>query len=175
LLHKTDIGGVVVDIKSRAEAESTLVRFTRLAKRKGLRFDGMLVQEMVRDGVELILGETRDPTFGPVLAVGLGGTYTELLRDYALAVAPVTEREAKRMIEQTRLGEILGGYRGGPRVGIGSLCRVISSFSKILAENPAIEQMEVNPLICTTSGVLAVDARVVLDEKRTLPRSHDVG
>ena len=161
-LHKKDIGGVMLGIGTSAEAESVFSRFRRLAARRGLAFEGMLAQEMVADGTELILGSTRDPTFGPVIALGMGGTYTELIRDHALAVAPVGPAEVKKMLELTKLGRILGGYRGEPKVDEEGLCKLVSSFSRILIENPSIEQIEVNPLIATTTSILAVDARMIL-------------
>ncbi len=162
LLHKTDVGGVIVNVRDRAGMEATFRQFGKLAARKRIRFGGMLVQEMAGKGVELILGGTRDPTFGPLVVAGLGGTYTELVRDYALAVAPVSEDEARRMIGRTKLQGVLGGYRGGPKVSLGALCRVISSFSRIMVDNPSIGQIEVNPLIANSRRVLAVDARAVL-------------
>jgi acetyl-CoA synthetase (ADP-forming) len=160
LIHKKDIGGVVLGIRSPAEVQAALTRFAKLAGRRGIRFDGVLVQEMVSDGVEMILGATRDPTFGPVVALGMGGTYAEVIRDYALAVAPVTPSGARRMLSTTKLGRILGGYRGGPRVSTAKLSRLVSSFSRVLVENPEIDQIEVNPLIAGGNGILAVDTRV---------------
>ena len=166
LLHKTDVGGVAVDVADVAEAESVLARFRKLAGKKGIRFDGMLVQEMVKNGVELILGGIRDPTFGPVVVFGLGGTYTELIREYSLAVAPVTPRESRAMLTQGKLGRVLDGYRGGPKVKMSRLSQVVSDFSRIMVENPSIEQMEVNPLMATEDEILAVDARVILARDR---------
>jgi len=160
--HKTDIGGVVGDVRDASEAEEILGRFRKVAARKRIKFEGMLMQEMVHGGAELILGGTRDPTFGPVVILGLGGTYTELLRDFNLAVAPLTPREARETLITGRIRQVLGGYRGGPRVNAGRLSKVVSSFSRIMADNPKIEQIEVNPLIATRCGVFAVDARVIL-------------
>jgi len=162
LLHKKDIGGVVVGVQTPAEAQSVLSRFEKLAATKLMKFDGMLVQEMVANGIEMILGGTRDPTFGPVVALGMGGTYTEVIRDYALAVAPVSPLEVRRMLSLTKLDKILGGYRGGPRVDERRLCRLVSTFSRMMVENPSIEQMDVNPLIATAREILAVDTRVIL-------------
>ena len=161
LLHKTDMGGVVVDVAGVAEARSILTRFRKLAAERGLRFDGMLVQEMV-DGVELIVGGTRDPTFGPVVTLGAGGVFTELVRDYATALAPVTPKEVEVMIGETRLGGVLGGFRGGPKVAIDRLAKTVSQFSRIMADNPKINQVEVNPLIAKGRRVVAVDARAVI-------------
>ena len=162
VLHKTEFGGVVLDVGDVAEAERAFFRFQKLAARKNIRFEGMLVQEMVKGGVELLLGGTRDHTFGPIVVLGLGGTYTELLREYRMAVSPITAQEARTMLISEALAKVLGGYRGGPRVNTNRLCEVVSSFSSIMIDNPLIEQMEVNPLVATRNRILAVDARVVL-------------
>ena len=160
--HKTDLGGVLLDVRDVAEARRAFVRFQKLASKAHVRFEGMLVQEMVRGGVELLLGGTRDPTFGPVVILGLGGIYTEIFREYHLAVSPITAQEARRTLISESLAKVLGGYRGGPRVNISRLCNVISAFSSTMIDNPSIEQMEVNPLVATRNRILAVDARVIL-------------
>lgn len=166
LLHKTDAGGVVLDVPDAARAKAVFHRFEKSAESRGARFVGMLVQEMVGKSVELILGGTRDPAFGPVVAYGLGGIYTEVLRDYAVEVAPASREDVRATLLQGRLGTILGGYRGGPKVDVDRLAEVISSFSRIMFDNPQIDQMEVNPLMANEEGVLAVDVRVILGASR---------
>jgi len=160
--HKTELGGVELNVRDVAEAERVFIGFQRIAAKERARFDGMLVQEMVKDGVELLLGGTRDPTFGPLVVLGLGGVYTELLREYHIAVSPVTAKEAHRMLIGEVLARALGGYRGGPVVSVDRLCEVVSAFSRIMLDNPPIEQIEVNPLIATRSRILAADSRVIL-------------
>jgi acetyltransferase len=160
--HKTESGGVVLNVASTAEAASAFSRFRKTAAKYGARFDGMLVQAMVKDGVELIVGATRDPTFGPVVVFGTGGTYTELVRDFASAIAPVSPREARDMISRTKLSPMLTGFRGGSVVDMPRLTEVVSNFSRILVENPSVDEIEVNPLIATDHGIFAVDARLVL-------------
>jgi acetate---CoA ligase (ADP-forming) len=161
LMHKTDVGGVVLNV-GFDEVESTLTRMKNLADAKKLPFEGMLVQEMTRAGIEVLMGGNRDPTFGPVLVLGLGGTYTELIRDYSLAIAPVNSDEVKDMIARSDLGKIFDGYRGGPKVNVERFVRVVSRFSRIMLDNPRIEQMEVNPLMVTRDRILSVDARAIL-------------
>ena len=160
-LHKTELGGIALDVADHAGAERAFARFRRIAATEHARFDGMLVQEMVKDGIELLLGGTRDPTFGPIVALGLGGIYTELLREYRLAVSPITAQDARRMLIGEALAKALSGYRGGPRVNLSRLCEVVSAFSRIMVENPSIEQMELNPLVATRNRILAVDTRVI--------------
>lgn len=159
LPHKTDAGGVVLGVETTDGARECLERFQGIAKRRHARFDGMLVQEMVGRGVELILGGRRDTVFGPVVALGLGGTYVELSKEVSLAVGPVTPSGGREMVEGTNLEKVLEGYRGGPRVSMERLCRTVSRFSLILAENPSLSEIEVNPLIATKERILAVDAR----------------
>ncbi|HME19561.1 MAG TPA: acetate--CoA ligase family protein [Nitrososphaerales archaeon] len=160
LLHKADAGGVILGVAARSELSSAFLRFKTLAKRRGLSFDGMLVQEMV-GGVEMILGGTRDATFGPTVLFGVGGSYTELFRDFSLGIAPLTRKEAAALVDRCRLSRALDGYRGGPLVDRKELARIVSSFSRIMGENPAIDQIEVNPLVATRKDILALDARVI--------------
>lgn len=166
ILHKTELGGVVLNVRDVAEAERTYIRFRKIAAKQHARFEGMLVQEMTKGGVELLLGGTRDPTFGPTVVLGLGGIYTELLREYRLAVSPITAQEARRMLVSETLTKALGGYRGGPKVSVSRLCGVVSTFSSIMVDNPSIGQMEVNPLMATRNRILAVDTRVVIRADR---------
>jgi acetate---CoA ligase (ADP-forming) len=157
--HKKDVGGVVLEVRDPAGVRSCFARLRGVAEQRNASFDGVLVQRMSGRGIELILGGKKDPTFGQVVALGLGGTYVELSREVSLAVAPVDASGVRSMIEGTRLEQIIRGYRSGPRASIGKLCRAVASFSKILAENPSITEMEVNPVIATRDEVLAVDAR----------------
>lgn len=161
LVHKRDAGGVILDVGT-AELASSVSRLRRLAAKKRLPFEGVLVQEMVEGGLEMILGSTRDQTFGPMVLFGLGGTYTELTREYALAVAPVTKSQAMKLITGTRLSGVLLGYRGGVRVDLDKLAAMVTRFSRILVENPSVDAFEVNPLTASAKGILAVDTRIVL-------------
>jgi acyl-CoA synthetase (NDP forming) len=170
LLHKTDAGGVILGVDGRPELSAAFFRFKKLAERKGLSFEGMLVQEMVNDGVEIILGGTRDTTFGPTILFGVGGSHAELFRDYSLGIAPLTMEQAMTLMNRSRLSPALDGYRGGPPVNRRELARIVSSFSKIMVENPSIEQIEVNPLIATKESILALDARAILAPRNSHPR-----
>ena len=165
LLHKTDAGGVVLGVPDSGGAKSAFFRFKESAEDKGARFKGMLTQVMVGKSVELILGGTRDPTFGPVVAYGLGGIYTEVLRDYVVEIAPASREDVRATLSRGRLGRILGGYRGGPKVGLDLVAKAVSGVSRIMVENPQIDQMEINPLMANEDGVLAVDVRVILGRR----------
>ena len=167
LLHKTDAGGVVLGVPDAAGAKSAFFRFEESAGGKKGLFKGMLVQEMVGKSVELILGGTRDPAFGPVVAYGLGGVYAEVLRDYRVEIAPVGPGDVRAALSRGWLGKVLGGYRGGPKVDLDIVAEAVSSFSRAMVENPRIDQMEVNPLMVNAGGALAVDVRVMVAPART--------
>lgn len=158
LPHKSDAGGVVLGVGSPAGIRSALGRFADIALRRRIKLEGMLVQEMVGEGVELLLGETRDIVFGPVVTLGFGGTQAEVMQEYVLAVAPVSSAEVKRLLAGTKLLRLLEGYRGGPAVGIEKLCRSVSRFSRALVDFDFTE-VEVNPLVATEKGFFAVDVR----------------
>jgi acyl-CoA synthetase (NDP forming) len=162
LIHKTEAGAVVLDIATKSGILSALSRLKGLAKQRDVHFQGVLVQEMVKGGVEVILGATRDPVFGPTILFGFGGVHTELTREFAVGIAPLSSRESREIIEGTRLSPILKGYRGGPVVDVELLARTISRFSRILVENPSVREIEINPLIATRGGLYAVDTRVFL-------------
>jgi acyl-CoA synthetase (NDP forming) len=159
LIHKTDAGAVLLDIPNKSRLASGFSGLKALSAKKKMPFEGVLVQEMVKGGIEMIVGAARNPAFGPTVLFGFGGTYTELTRDYSMAIAPVSPREARRMIAKTRLSAILEGYRGGPKVDLTDLSELISRFSRIMVENPSIEQIEINPLIATAHRLYAVDTR----------------
>ena len=169
LVHKTEAGGVILDVSNRRELTSAFSRLRDTATERGIPFEGVLVQKMVSHGVEMIVGGARNPTFGPTVLFGVGGTYTELLHDYALAIAPVSTSEARDMIVRTRLSPVLNGYRGGPVVDLAELSSLISRFSRIMVENPSVEQIEINPLIATEHGLYAADARANVAAARSAP------
>lgn len=158
LSHKSDAGGVILGVEDSRGVRSAYGRLSRIARRRGLRLEGMMVQEMVGAGVELLLGETRDAVFGPVVTLGLGGKNAELMQEYVLAVAPVTATEVKRLIVGTKIMALLEGYRGGPAVSVEKLCRAVSRFSRALVDSDLAE-VEVNPLVATARGLYAVDVR----------------
>ena len=158
LLHKSDAGGVVVGIDSREalfDVHDELV--TELDP------PSFSVEEMaeLRGGVELIVGARLDPRFGPIVLVGMGGTATEVLRDVQVALSPVDEDEATRMIGRLRTSPLLGEHRGRPAVDTGAAARVVSRLSAYAAAHPEIAELEINPLLVTPSGATALDARIV--------------
>ena len=158
LLHKSDAGGVVVGIASR---EALLDTHVRLVSK--LDPPSFSVEEMadVKGGVELIVGARWDPRFGPTVLVGMGGTATEVLRDVQVALAPVDEAGAARMLGRLRAAALLREHRGRPAVDIAAAARTVARLSEFAAAHPEIAELEINPLLVSPSGATALDARIV--------------
>jgi acetyltransferase len=164
ITHKSDVGGVKLDLADAAavtEAYGSIAAAVAPAD-----FLGVTVQPMVkRQGYELILGSSVDAQFGPVLLFGAGGTLVEVNRDRALGLPPLTSTLARRMIERTRIARALAGIRGQPPVDQALLEQVMVAFSELIVEQPAIREADINPLQASPSGLVALDARVVLHPK----------
>jgi acetyltransferase len=179
ITHKTDVGGVKLDLNTDAEVEAAFSAIrSKVTELAGVdHFQGVTVQPMARlaDAYELIVGSTTDPQFGPVLLFGFGGQLVEVFRDRALALPPLNATLARRMIERTKIYSALKGVRGRQPVNLPLLEQVLVRFSQLVLEQPWIREVDINPLLVAPSGVLALDARVVLHgadiEKEQLPRS----
>jgi acetyltransferase len=180
ITHKTDVGGVVLDLENDEMVQSAFDRILASVgtKRPDARVEGVTVQRMVRmkDALEMILGIKKDPVFGTVMMVGMGGTGAELFADRALGFPPLNERLAQRMLESLKMWPLLNGYRGRPPVNIAKLIEVLIRISYLAADYPEIAELDINPLLVTAQDVVALDARVILDSdligKRTEPYSH---
>lgn len=180
ITHKTDVGGVELNVADDAAVAAAFEGIVARARqlRPEARVDGVTVQPMIThpSGRELIVGAKRDPVFGMVLLVGMGGTAAEVLQDRALELPPLSERLARRMLESLRSWPLLQGYRGKPAVNVDRLIEVLMRLSQLIADNPAIDELDVNPLLATPDDVLALDARIVLDrqalERPAKPYSH---
>jgi acyl-CoA synthetase (NDP forming) len=158
--HKTEAGAVKLDLRDEAALRAACAAMTAAP---GFTFEGFLVQAMVKGGVELVVGVKRDPQCGPVVLVGLGGVLVEVLRDTALALAPVGKTEARRMLERLKGFKLLQGYRGAPAADLDAVCEAIARISEFAADHAdAIEEIDVNPLLARADGALALDALIVL-------------
>jgi len=129
---------------------------------------GVLVQRMAPPGKELLLGMVRDPQFGPLVVVGFGGIYVEVLRDTATRLAPVSPAEALRMLGELKMAALLRGVRGEPPVGLQALAETISRFGQLVVDCPDLLEVELNPLVATPTGVVAVDRYAVVDDVGTV-------
>jgi acetyltransferase len=165
--HKTDVGGVALDLE---DADMVRLAFERILSSAGMRrpdarIAGVTVQRMVRikDALEMILGIKKDPVFGTVMMVGMGGTGAELFADRALGFPPLNERLAKRMLESLKMWPLLNGYRGRPPVNVARLIEILIRLSYLAADYPEIAELDINPLLVTAGDVVALDARIILD------------
>ena len=169
ITHKTDVGGVALDLSNDDAVRQAFTRMVKMAgeKRPDATIHGVTIQKMVSypNGLELIVGTKRDPVFGSVIMVGMGGTAAEVFRDRALALPPLTESLARRMLESLRSWPLLQGYRGRPGVNIDRLIEILMRFSYLVADYPEIKELDVNPLLVTPDDVIALDARVIVDRE----------
>ncbi|MFW5708968.1 MAG: bifunctional acetate--CoA ligase family protein/GNAT family N-acetyltransferase, partial [Chloroflexota bacterium] len=170
ITHKTDVGGVILNIQDDAGVREAFNRIkSAVEENVGEGFDGVNVQPMISlEGYELIIGSSVDPQFGPVILFGLGGSLVEVFKDRALGLPPLTTTLARRMMERTKIYEALQGVRGRKSVDLAALEKLLVRFSQIAAEQPWIAEMDINPLLASPERLLALDARVVLHEPSTL-------
>lgn len=167
ITHKSDIGGVKLNIKTPQDVgkayDEIKESVTRLAG--GEHFHGVTVQRMVKlGGYELILGSSSDPQFGPVLLFGAGGQLVEVFKDSALAIPPLNSTLATRFMEKTKIYEALHGVRGRKPVDMEALETVLINFSRMVVENPRIKECDINPLLVSDEEMIGLDARVILHE-----------
>lgn len=162
--HKTDAGGVHVDLGTPTEVREAWHQIHRGAASydPAARVDGVLVQRQMRGVAEMIVGTSRDPSFGALVMFGLGGVRVEVLRDVRFRVAPVSRREAGEMIGQIRSRRLLEGFRGAPPADIPALEEVIRRVAQVAAEHPEIQELDINPLLALDRGCVALDARVTV-------------
>ncbi|HOX25080.1 MAG TPA: GNAT family N-acetyltransferase [Candidatus Krumholzibacteria bacterium] len=167
ITHKTDVGGVALDL---ADADAVRAAFGRVVaaargRAPSARIAGVTVQPMIRSqgAVELILGARKDPVFGSVIMVGLGGIAAELFEDRAIGFPPLNERLARRMLESLKIWPLLSGYRGRPPLAVEALLEVLFRLSYLVADFPEVEELDINPLLVCADRVVALDARVILD------------
>jgi len=174
ITHKSDVGGVALNLEdpaaAKAAAEAMLVRVAKAAPKA--RIDGFLVQEMVRrpGAYELILGMAVDNTFGPFLLFGQGGVSVEVVGDKALALAPINMALAQDMISRTRIYRQLKGYRDRAPAALDDIAGVLVRLSQLICDFPEIVELDVNPLLADSKGVISVDARVKLAKCKPGPR-----
>ncbi|HWB56981.1 MAG TPA: acetate--CoA ligase family protein [Gaiellaceae bacterium] len=158
-LHKSDSGGVAVGIADDRRLQEALERMG-----KALAPPAYSVEQMapLSDGVELIVGVKRDPRFGPILLVGAGGLYAEIVKDVAVALAPASEEGVEALLLALRVAPLLDGARGRRPVDVAAAARAAAALSRVAAEHPEIAEIEINPLLVTHEGALGLDARIVL-------------
>ncbi|MEV6721680.1 acetate--CoA ligase family protein [Streptomyces xanthochromogenes] len=170
--HKTDAGGVVVGVEGAAEVRDAFHRIVENARAYAprARIDGVQVQQLLPPGQEVIVGAVTDPTFGKVVAFGLGGVLVEVLKDITFRLAPVTADEALSMLDSIRAADILRGVRGAPAVDRWALAEQIRRVSRLVTDFPEIAEVDLNPVIATPEAALAADIRILLGSAEARPR-----
>jgi acetyltransferase len=165
ILHKSDINGVRIGIRDPNELkfhyEDMMSALTKRVTK--IKIEGVIIQQMVNEGQELIVGVKRDPQFGHVIVFGWGGVFTEALKDFSCAIAPINTEDAERMISSTKVSKLLEGFRSSPPSDLLFLKECLLRISQLVSDFPEIIELDVNPLKVFPKSGLALDARVVID------------
>ncbi|HET7465335.1 MAG TPA: GNAT family N-acetyltransferase [Candidatus Dormibacteraeota bacterium] len=164
LLHKSDAGAVALRLRGAHAVEVAASKMKARLEAAGRQVTGFQVQRMATGGVEMLVGVVQDQHFGPVLACGAGGTATELVKDVAVRITPITAGEASRMVRSLKTFPLLDGYRGAPKADTAALEDVLLRVSAMVEAHPEVAEMDLNPLIVGVDGALVVDARVRLEQ-----------
>jgi hypothetical protein len=163
LAHKSELGGVALGLHGDEAVREAAVTLLETGRRRGLAVRGLLVEPMAQPGLELLLGMRRDPLFGPVVVAGLGGTLTEVMDDVAIRLAPIADAEADAMLNDLRGARLLGAVRGRPAVDRAAVATMIVGLGRLGVERPDVLEVDLNPVIASDAGAVAVDALVVLE------------
>ena len=166
ILHKTDVGGVRVNVRTAREAEDAFTEITSNARRimRDAFIKGVMLYEMVQGGKEVILGVTYDRTFGHMLMFGLGGIYVEVLKDVSFRIAPVTRRDALAMVADIKTAGLLRGARGERPVSVDAIAGALVNLSCLVSDFPDIRELDINPLMATEQDAVALDARIIFKQ-----------
>lgn len=168
ILHKTDIGGVIMGVTTPEEAEAAYNKILKNASKAcpEAKIEGVTVMETAKEGLETIVGAKNDPTFGPVLMFGFGGIFVELVKDFNVILAPFTEEKIKGMIQGTKVSKIIEGYRGKTKYSERALVSALSAVGRLIEEHPEISQIEINPVILNDAGeAVGLDAKIDLFDR----------
>jgi acetyl-CoA synthetase (ADP-forming) len=165
IIHKSDAGGVMVNLKSKVEVQDAYRKILENAKKykATAKIAGVLVQEMAPQSTEVIIGAIKDPQFGQTLMFGLGGIFVELLKDVTFRVAPITREDAHEMVTEVKAYPLLKGYRNTPPADIDAIINILLSTSKLIMDYPEIKELDLNPIMAYADGAKTVDARIILE------------
>lgn len=168
ILHKSDVGGVIINLKSDQDVRDGYYKIMSSVKEKmpEAKIEGIFVQEMAPSSTEVIVGATKDPTFGFTIMFGLGGIFVEILKDVSFRLVPITRPDAIEMIHEIKTYKILEGVRGMPRADESALADTLLSTSEMLVECPEIKELDMNPVLVYEKGAKVVDARIILEEPK---------
>ena len=180
ILHKTDTGGVVLNVKSAEEAKKVYVQIMTSAKKHNpdANIHGVMIEEMVNKKFELIIGAKKDPIFGPIIIFGMGGVAVEVFKDLAVGLPPLNMALSLRMIENTKIYQLIKGYRGMEGVDIKSIQFLLYKFAYLVMDFPEIKEIDINPFAVDSESGVVLDAKIILDEEvirqkpKAKPYSH---
>jgi acetyl coenzyme A synthetase (ADP forming)-like protein len=164
ILHKTEVGAVALGLEGPAQTTAAAQEMADRVSAAGLTLEGFVVQEMVQEGVEMLVGVAHDPLFGPVIACSAGGTTVELVRDVAVRLTPITDLDAAEMVRSLRTFPLLEGFRGAPKVDVAALEETLLRVSALVENHPGIAEMDCNPVMVLPHGAVIVDARIRVQE-----------
>ncbi len=165
ILHKSDVGGVIVNIKNAKEVRNAHKQILENVKKHkaDAKILGVLVQEMAPSSTEVIVGAIKDPQFGPAIMFGLGGIFVEVMKDVTFRIIPITEEEAREMITEVKAYPLLTGYRNLPPADIDAIVKILLGTSKLVMDHPEIKELDLNPIMVYEKGAKTVDARIILE------------
>lgn len=162
VIHKSDVGGVILNLKDEKEVEEAFLKIRSLCETSNYRFVGVLVEPQAPPGTETIIGAKRDPQFGPVLLFGLGGIFVEVFKDVSFRVAPIEREDAMEMISELKALPLLKGIRGRKPSDIDALINSLMSVSTMMIKEERIKELDLNPTLAYEKGCRVVDARIIL-------------
>jgi acyl-CoA synthetase (NDP forming) len=165
IVHKSDAGGVMVNLKNAVEVRNAYGKILENAKKYDSQAEivGVLVQEMAPQSTEVIVGAIKDPQFGQTLMFGLGGIFVELLKDVTFRVAPLSREDANEMMTKVKAYPLLTGYRNTPPADLEAIINILLNTSKLVMDYPEIKELDLNPIMAYEKGAKTVDARIILE------------
>lgn len=165
ILHKTEVGGVLLHLNDGAAVKDAHRRIAAIARERKAELRGVLISRMLPPAPEVIVGLSQDPQFGPMIMFGLGGIFVEVYQDVSFRLVPLTERDATAMIREVKAFPMLQGVRGGRPSDLEALRDLLLKVSKITEENPEIAEIDLNPILVYEKGLGVADARILLHQK----------
>jgi acyl-CoA synthetase (NDP forming) len=157
VVHKTDVGGVILGPANERDVRNA---YAAIEQQLGAEMGGALLQPMIESGIETIVGVTHDPSFGPLVLFGMGGTTAELLGDRTLRILPLTDEDAHEVVRALRGSPLLFGYRGRPPVDVGALEDILLRVGRLAEDVPEVAEMDLNPVVVSEHGAIAVDVKI---------------
>jgi len=166
IVHKTDVGGVEMNVLNTKETIKTFRNIIRRVNtnQPNARIKGVLIYTQAPEGVEVVVGMTRDPQFGPTVMFGLGGIFIEILKDVSFRVCPVNKTDIDEMFTEIKGIKMLHGYRGQPKCDVNAISDIIMKVSKLALDYPVIMEIDLNPLVVYEKSALVVDAKILLNK-----------